>query len=279
MNINIDEISSYEDNQLHNFYPTYQKEELPFTNSNNSYLNLNTIFNKDNNNNEFIDKNDLEIKTFLEPSKNDISFNINEEDSSRFLNNPSKETNYSSNTNENKSQKHIFFIETKEKVKRGRKNNNSQNRKGKAHQRNEKDNIITKIIRKFLNSIYHKINKKIIGKKLKKINTSKFIKYNYNKKYNEMISKTVREMFSEELSKRFIKDREKNKFHNRNIIDKIYEDSKANEELVEILNLKMSDMYLIYIAESKEEKYSEFYGLEEDIETICRDGDKDYKIK
>ena len=46
-----------------------------------------------------------------------------------------------------------------------------------------------------------------------------------------------------------------------------------------LLNLKMCDMYHIYIGKSKEEKYSEFYGLEEDIETICRDEDENYKIK
>ena len=217
------------------------------------------------------------MRTILEDSKDNISSNINEEDSSRYFNKYTNQTKESRNINENKFQKIIFSIEIKKKVKRGRKNNNNKNRKGNGHKRDEKDNIITKIYRKYLSNIYHKLNKKIKGNaKLKKINISEFIKDIYNKKYNAMISKTVREIFSAELSKRFKKE---NKFHNLNIINKIYEDKKANEELVEILNLKMCDMYHIYIGKSKEEKYSEFYGLEEDIETICRDEDENYKIK
>lgn len=217
------------------------------------------------------------MRTILEDSKDNISSNINEEDSSRYFNKYTNQTKESRNINENKFQKIIFSIEIKKKVKRGRKNNNNKNRKGNGHKRDEKDNIITKIYRKYLSNIYHKLNKKIKGNaKLKKINISEFIKDIYNKKHNAMISKTVREIFSAELSKRFKKE---NKFHNLNIINKIYEDKKANEELVEILNLKMCDMYHIYIGKSKEEKYSEFYGLEEDIETICRDEDENYKIK
>ncbi len=274
MNNNNNEISSYEDNKLSNFYPTYQKGDQIYSNSGNSYENFNTIFNNDNNN-EYI--SDLEMRTILEDSKDNISFNINEEDSSRYFNKYTNQTKESRNINENKFQKIIFSIEIKKKVKRGRKNNNNKNRKGNGHKRDEKDNIITKIYRKYLSNIYHKLNKKIKGNaKLKKINISEFIKDIYNKKYNAMISKTVREIFSAELSKRFKKE---NKFHNLNIINKIYEDKKANEELVEILNLKMCDMYHIYIGKSKEEKYSEFYGLEEDIETICRDEDENYKIK
>ena len=274
MNNNNNEISSYEDNQLSNFYPTYQKGDQIYSNSGNSYENFNTIFNNDNNN-EYI--SDLEMRTILEDSNDNISSNINEEDSSRYFNKYTNQTKESRNINENKFQKIIFSIEIKKKVKRGRKNNNNKNRKGNGHKRDEKDNIITKIYRKYLSNIYHKLNKKIKGNaKLKKINISEFIKDIYNKKYNAMISKTVREIFSAELSKRFKKE---NKFHNLNIINKIYEDKKANEELVEILNLKMCDMYNIYIGKSKEEKYSEFYGLEEDIETICRDEDENYKIK
>ena len=270
MNNNNNEISSYEDNKLSNFYPTYQKGDQIYSNSGNSYENFNTIFNNDNNN-EYI--SDLEMRTILEDSNDNISSNINEEDSSRYFNKYTNQTKESRNINENK----IFSIEIKKKVKRGRKNNNNKNRKGNGHKRDEKDNIITKIYRKYLSNIYHKLNKKIKGNaKLKKINISEFIKDIYNKKYNAMISKTVREIFSAELSKRFKKE---NKFHNLNIINKIYEDKKANEELVEILNLKMCDMYHIYIGKSKEEKYSEFYGLEEDIETICRDEDENYKIK
>ena len=274
MNNNNNEISSYEDNQLSNFYPTYQKGDQIYSNSGNSYENFNTIFNNDNNN-EYI--SDLEMRTILEDSNDNISSNINEEDSSRYFNKYTNQTKESRNINENKFQKIIFSIEIKKKEKRGRKNNNNKNRKGNGHKRDEKDNIITKIYRKYLSNIYHKLNKKIKGNaKLKKINISEFIKDIYNKKYNAMISKTVREIFSAELSKRFKKE---NKFHNLNIINKIYEDKKANEELVEILNLKMCDMYHIYIGKSKEEKYSEFYGLEEDIETICRDEDENYKIK
>ena len=274
MNNNNNEISSYEDNQLSNFYPTYQKGDQIYSNSGNSYENFNTIFNNDNNN-EYI--SDLEMRTILEDSNDNISSNINEEDSSRYFNKYTNQTKESRNINENKFQKIIFSIEIKKKVKRGRKNNNNKNRKGNGHKRDEKDNIITKIYRKYLSNIYHKLNKKIKGNaKLKKINISEFIKDIYNKKYNAMISKTVREIFSAELSKRFKKE---NKFHNLNIINKIYEDKKANEELVEILNLKMCDMYHIYIGKSKEEKYSEFYGLEEDIETICKDEDENYKIK
>ena len=274
MNNNNNEISSYEDNKLSNFYPTYQKGDQIYSNSGNSYENFNTIFNNDNNK-EYI--SDLEMRTILEDSKDNISSNINEEDSSRYFNKYTNHTKESRNINENKFQKIIFSIEIKKKVKRGRKNNNNKNRKGNGHKRDEKDNIITKIYRKYLSNIYHKLNKKIKGNaKLKKINISEFIKDIYNKKYNAMISKTVREIFSAELSKRFKKE---NKFHNLNIINKIYEDKKANEELVEILNLKMCDMYHIYIGKSKEEKYSEFYGLEEDIETICRDEDENYKIK
>ena len=274
MNNNNNEISSYEDNKLSNFYPTYQKGDQIYSNSGNSYENFNTIFNNDNNN-EYI--SDLEMRTILEDSNDNISSNINEEDSSRYFNKYTNQTKESRNINENKFQKIIFSIEIKKKVKRGRKNNNNKNRKGNGHKRDEKDNIITKIYRKYLSNIYHKLNKKIKGNaKLKKINISEFIKDIYNKKYNAMISKTVREIFSAELSKRFKKE---NKFHNLNIINKIYEDKKANEELVEILNLKMCDMYHIYIGKSKEEKYSEFYGLEEDIETICKDEDENYKIK
>ena len=274
MNNNNNEISSYEDNQLSNFYPTYQKGDQIYSNSGNSYENFNTIFNNDNNN-EYI--SDLEMRTILEDSNDNISSNINEEDSSRYFNKYTNQTKESRNINENKFQKIIFSIEINKKVKRGRKNNNNKNRKGNGHKRDEKDNIITKIYRKYLSNIYHKLNKKIKGNtKLKKINISEFIKDIYNKKHNAMISKTVREIFSAELSKRFKKE---NKFHNLNIINKIYEDKKANEELVEILNLKMCDMYHIYIGKSKEEKYSEFYGLEEDIETICKDEDENYKIK
>ena len=67
-------------------------------------------------------------------------------------------------------------------------------------------------------------------------------------------------MLSEEISKRYINIRKDNIYYNRNIIKNIY-------------------VYNIYIGKQKEEKYCDFYGIEEDIKLISKDNEANYQKK
>ena len=86
-------------------------------------------------------------------------------------------------------------------------------------------------------------------------------------------------MLSEEISKRYINIRKDNIYYNRNIIKNIYQNKKQNKDLINFFNLKIIDVYNIYIGKQKEEKYCDFYGIEEDIKLISKDNEANYQKK
>ena len=59
-------------------------------------------------------------------------------------------------------------------------------------------------------------------------------------------------MLSEEISKRYINIRKDNIYYNRNIIKNIFQNKKQNKDLINFFNLKIIDVYNIYIGKQKE---------------------------
>ena len=86
-------------------------------------------------------------------------------------------------------------------------------------------------------------------------------------------------MLSEEISKRYINIRKDNIYYNRNIIKNIFQNKKQNKDLINFFNLKIIDVYNIYIGKQKEEKYCDFYGIKEDIKLISKDNEANYQKK
>ena len=178
-----------------------------------------------------------------------------------------------------KEKKKIFY--TKRETKKGRKikcikyiGDNGKSRK---------DLIITKIKRKFLNSLLNYINNKIIlfytSKKylLKSIN-SPFIKDTLDK-VKECLDKKIIEIFSCELSKKYNLKKLEN-FSNKKIINKIIKENKALELIDIFTNKTLKDMYEIYISNSIDN-----FCLKNDIEKLSKKNEyeqeylKDYETK
>ena len=251
-----------------------------FDNNNNNYFDT---YNSKSINDESIQIKDIiENDKILETAKAHNDYNSIEEDKYLYFiksTNPTRDVSYiNDNQSVKKEKETIFFTKKIKKKKRGPKQIYFD-RGGKKHDKESKDNIVKKVIRNFLKNILKKLNNKIKhNEKLKKIE-SNLIHYTYKDKYYYIISTTIREMLSEEISKRYINIRKDNIYYNRNIIKNIYQNKKQNKDLINFFNLKIIDVYNIYIGKQKEEKYCDFYGIEEDIKLISKDNEANYQKK
>ena len=138
------------------------------------------------------------------------------------------------------------------KVRRGPRKKGDNNRKEIKHDKTASDNIKVKIIRRFiqsnmnyLNNLYKKYpsnNKRKAKIFLRKIKTD-FTKNLKKDKILEYFSKTLRQFYSSNLGDKFKKI---NKNYNKDNIDKLYQENKAND-IIELLNKTLEEVYEKYI--------------------------------
>lgn len=239
-----------------------------FTNTSNDILSINNYsFGDDESNFPFPSNNINPIKPDTSPSDldNDIITYIDPIDK-----NKSK-----------KKSKKIF--ECKEKKRRGPRPNKKKIRP-RNHDKKSRDNIHNKIIQYFSVFIVKRFNaRKKCSPNLKKL---KPILKKYSTQdllYNYMINTTIGEMLSQEISSKYKKGKKDDDNYyinyNKKIIKNIYDNKETNKELIEILNLKIDDMFRIFIGENKEKKYNDFYGLDLFVGEKCDNKDDEYKTK
>jgi len=148
------------------------------------------------------------------------------------------------------------------------------------HDKYFKDNIILKIKRYFVNSTLKYINQKYneylnLKKKknkplLKKITTD-FYKVYSTEANQGFLNLYIYQLFSKDLSDKITKF---SKDYNRNQIKLLYEKNKA-KEVIEIMNLKVKNMYEIYISNEIFD-----YNFENDLISIIKEKDEqDEEIK
>ena len=144
----------------------------------------------------------------------------------------------------------IFDIEKKNK--KGRRKKVDNNRKEIKHGKTASDIIKQKIKTRFvkstmnyLNDLYKKYpsnNKRKAKIFLRKIKTD-FTKNLKKDKILEYFSKTLRQFYSSNLGDKFKKI---NKNYNKDNIDKLYQENKAND-IIELLNKTLEEVYEKYI--------------------------------
>ena len=249
--------------------------------NNNNIKDLNEYNNNAyNNDGELIQINSIIDNNAIKDNEKEDNYNKDEEERKLYYINAtnSKKNNINENKLLKKTKEKIFLIKRIKKQKRGPKSI-YQNKRKFVHAKIATDNIVKKIIRNFIKYLINKINKKIKSKQKLKIIKPNLTKLRYNKIYKYMISTTLGEMLSGELSDKYSTLKKKDKYYNKNIIHKIYENYDDNERLIEVLNLNVSEIYEIYINKQKEKKISDFNGLEEDIKKISVKNDKKYQEK
>ena len=160
----------------------------------------------------------------------------------------------------------IIFDIKKISRKLGRLKNNCKIKKFiVSHDKFADDNIIRKIKGKFLKYLEDYLNvlySDYIGIKSSKLilQIDPSVSRNMNPKYNlEWFDKKIKDVFSYKISPKF------KKFNaNENIIRirQFYEKEKNNPiKLIQILEMKIRDIYNIYIKDEKEEGFEEFINL------------------
>ena len=146
----------------------------------------------------------------------------------------------------------------KVEIKKGRRKKNDLSSLNEIkHGKYAKDNIMAKIRRTFVKSVFEYINKKY--KEFKKNQNQKCIKplikliasdkYNVfsNSKIKAFFASSLKDLFSSELSKRYSNSTLKHsKYYNKDNIDLLMNEDKAIE-LIEILNMTVGEMYEKYI--------------------------------
>ena len=193
--------------------------------------------------------------------------------------------------NKNPNQIDCIELEENKKVKFGRKKiDDSENGK---HDKNSNDNIINKIKGNFINYFirnfikFHSINKKIDFKKLPREFIADLNKETNEALYERKISDILRE---NKISSKYSSC---DKYENRKIIDKIYEENKEIN-VMKILELTYEELFIIFRRKlnnpkdkEKLEEIKNKIGLDlldkkgkyEDIEYLTNDIKKKYKKK
>ena len=191
----------------------------------------------------------------------------NENNSQNIPNEKDNNNLYFNNLDEKKEEKPKVFLIPKEKryreiknksigVKKGRRQKDAPLSDKVKHSKYAKDNIISKIINRFVESVFGYINKiyedfkKIKNKKdtwLKRIHSNKY-KVDSKDKKQKFLILSLRELFSSELNEeRYNNFTKKNsKFYNRDNIDLLINEQEITE-LIEILNMTVEEMYKKYI--------------------------------
>ena len=174
----------------------------------------------------------------------------------------------------------IFKIIKKNK-KRGRIDNNSKNKINGQHNKFSEDNIIQKIKARFLKNLMIFLN--ILYSDYIGIENSKLIllidsssSRNINRKDNlEWFDKSLKDVFSYKLSSKYRKVSS-----NENIIKigKFYEKEKNNKmKLIQILEMKIRDIFNIYINDEKEEMFEKLNNLDYDKKQLEKKMLQNYK--
>ena len=216
-----------------------------------------------------MDLSSLDFNKFEDDKDNDNNSQI---DNSEYYNIKIDEPSNGPRTSPS-TDKDIFLIKKikkPQKKKRGPKPTKKNIKRDRNHIRYSKDLIIRKILVHFLISSIKTMNQRIkknnIKKKLKKLKPI-FKTKKYELIYNYFMTKTFGEMLSEEISEKY--KNEENKKYNEEIIKKIYEENKDNE-IIELFNKKVEIIYKIYVGKTNEEKYSDFFKLEKDINNLAQ---------
>ena len=137
--------------------------------------------------------------------------------------------------------------------KRGRKNNNCENKKKVDHDKNSLDNMMRKIKTNLMDHLVNKLNNSLKDKTYKFYKISSFISENLKKDFNiKLMERTISDIFiNTKLSNTYRK--KKYISLNKILIDKIYNE-KVESETIKILDKK----YIEIINEIKENDLQEF---------------------
>ena len=217
--------------------------------SEDSYIDYNLLFNKNNQIKNDIDKSDFERQftnnyeeeknnedqdkeTKLQINSSDICNNIVSTNNSFFINQKNK----------------FFNINKQSKTSKLGRKSKRENSYGK-HTKFGDDNIIRRIKVKFIDSSLNYINEQFKNKNLKLLkivgNQAKEINKNKNLLW---LKKTMKEVFYEDISK---KTYNSNKNYNRELIDKIYFENDE-KKVIELLNLTVNDfLKFLYCSDVK----------------------------
>ena len=205
--------------------------------SEDSYIDYNLLFNKNNQIKNDIDKSDFERQftnnyeeeknnedqdkeTKLQINSSDICNNIVSTNNSFFINQKNK----------------FFNINKQSKTSKLGRKSKRENSYGK-HTKFGDDNIIRRIKVKFIDSSLNYINEQFKNKKLKLLKIVGNQAKETNKKKNLLwLKKTMKEVFYEDISK---KTYNSNKNYNRELIDKIYFENDE-KKVIKLLNLTVN---------------------------------------
>ena len=217
--------------------------------SEDSYIDYNLLFNKNNKIKNDIDKSDFERQftnnyeeeknnedqdkeTKLQINSSDICNNIVSTNNSFFINQKNK----------------FFNINKQSKTSKLGRKSKRENSYGK-HTKFGDDNIIRRIKVKFIDSSLNYINEQFKNKKLKLLKIVGNQAKETNKKKNLLwLKKTMKEVFYEDISK---KTYNSNKNYNRELIDKIYFENDE-KKVIKLLNLTVNDfLKFLYCSDIK----------------------------
>ena len=217
--------------------------------SEDSYIDYNLLFNKNNQIKNDIDKSDFERQftnnyeeeknnedqdkeTKLQINSSDICNNIVSTNNSFFINQKNK----------------FFNINKQSKTSKLGRKSKRENSYGK-HTKFGDDNIIRRIKVKFIDSSLNYINEQFKNKKLKLLKIVGNQAKETNKKKNLLwLKKTMKEVFYEDISK---KTYNSNKNYNRELIDKIYFENDE-KKVIKLLNLTVNDfLKFLYCSDIK----------------------------
>ena len=217
--------------------------------SEDSYIDYNLLFNKNNKIKNNIDKSDFERQftnnyeeeknnedqdkeTKLQINSSDICNNIVSTNNSFFINQKNK----------------FFNINKQSKTSKLGRKSKRENSYGK-HTKFGDDNIIRRIKVKFIDSSLNYINEQFKNKKLKLLKIVGNQAKETNKKKNLLwLKKTMKEVFYEDISK---KTYNSNKNYNRELIDKIYFENDE-KKVIKLLNLTVNDfLKFLYCSDIK----------------------------
>ena len=217
--------------------------------SEDSYIDYNLLFNKNNKIKNDIDKSDFERQftnnyeeeknnedqdkeTKLQINSFDICNNIVSTNNSFFINQKNK----------------FFNINKQSKTSKLGRKSKRENSYGK-HTKFGDDNIIRRIKVKFIDSSLNYINEQFKNKKLKLLKIVGNQAKETNKKKNLLwLKKTMKEVFYEDISK---KTYNSNKNYNRELIDKIYFENDE-KKVIKLLNLTVNDfLKFLYCSDIK----------------------------
>lgn len=262
------------------------EEDFSFNYENRKDFNFNCKFENEDNLNYFFEENDDYSYKFLNNKDNK---NEQEKSTKEFSNlkrdyrdsNLILSSNFVPQKKIVKIAEKIFNIvkEKKKNTKRGRANKNSRNKYKILHDKFSMDNIIRKIkasfllrTMKYINYEYgeylHKRQRKKIAKLIQPISPteSRKIKKEDNLKWFDL---KIKDFYSNKIS---LKCHNHEEDENKIKIKKLYNEEKDKSlKIFKILEMKIQDMYNIYIKDEITEGFEEYKNLKDDISKLYED--------